>query len=162
MMRELTLLWSGIKDPEYLHLLLEPVPLFGLLFGMIFLLAGILMELPKIRILALIVVVVSTSSVYWYMKMRAATEPRVAATTSPTFFPFVKKQTALRQSTVWVYYTTAGVGLAALLFGAGSRGSIFSYFALAVFAAALVHSVWLHRKESEIYHPNIQHYVSPK
>ena len=35
MWQELTTLWQSIRDPEYLHLLIEPLPLYGLGLGLI-------------------------------------------------------------------------------------------------------------------------------
>ena len=160
MIRELTLLWSSLQDPEYLHLLLEPLPLFGLAFGILFLVGGLITDHKKTRILALVAIICSCASVYWDLKMRVSTEPRVAATFSSTFHPLIKKQTALRQTTAWIYYGAAVAGVIALFAGAGR--SLFTYGALAVFAAALVHSTWLHKKECEIYHPNIIRYAPPK
>lgn len=162
MMRELQQLWSSLQDPEYLHLLLEPLPVFGLGLGMIFLLAGLLMNQSKVRILALAVIIASAGSVHWYLKMRIATEPRVAATISPTFHPLIKEQTERRQATAWIYYTVAVAGIIGLFAGSGGRSSIVIYLVLAIVAAAFVHSIWLHKKECEVYHRNIVRYVSPK
>ncbi len=162
MMRELTQLWHSLQDPEYLHLLLEPLPVFGLGFGMIFLLAGLLLDQSKTRMLALVVIILSAGSVYWYLKMRVSTEPRVAATISSTFHPLIVEQTARRQNTAWVYYSVAVVGIIALFASAGGKGSMVSGAVLVIVAAAFVHSVWLHKKECEIYHRNIVRYVSPK
>ena len=62
-MRELSNLWQSLDDPEYLHLLLEPLPLFGLGIGLIFVVAGLLMAQPQMKLLALIVIVLSCASV---------------------------------------------------------------------------------------------------
>ena len=69
-MRELNQLWSSLQDPEYLHLLLEPLPVFGFALGMIFLVAGLIMNQNKTRMLALVVIIASAGSVHWYLKMR--------------------------------------------------------------------------------------------
>ena len=45
MWRELTTLWQSICDPEYLHLLLEPLPLYGLGIGLTFLIVAFLFVL---------------------------------------------------------------------------------------------------------------------
>lgn len=162
MIRELTQLWSSLQDPEYLHLLLEPLPVFGLGLGMIFLVAGLVMNQSKVRMLALAVIIASAASVHWYMKMRIATEPRVAATISTTFHPLIKEQTERRRASTWVYYGVVVTGLIGLFASSGGRASFITYIVLAIVAAAFVHSLWLHKKESEVYHRNIMRYVSPK
>ena len=162
MMRELNQLWSSLQDPEYLHLLLEPLPVFGFALGMIFLVAGLIMNQNKTRMLALVVIIASAGSVHWYLKMRLATEPRVAATISTTFHPLIKEQTERRQASAWIYYAVAIAGIVALFAGSGGRASFVTYITLAIVAAAFVHSVWLHKKECEVYHRNIVRYVPPK
>ena len=162
MMRELHQLWDSLQDPEYLHLLLEPLPVFGLGLGMIFLIAGLIMNQSKVRMLALAVIILSAGSVHWYLKMRLATEPRVAATISTTFHPLIKEQTERRQTSAWIYYGVAVAGLIGLFASSGGRASVVTMLVLAVTAAAFIHSVWLHKKECEIYHRNIVRYVSPK
>ncbi len=162
MMHELTLLWSSLQDPEYLHLLLEPLPVFGLALGLVFLVAGMLMDLKQMRLLALVVMIASASSVYWYLKMRVATEPRVAATISTTFHPLIKEQTGRRVASAWVYYLAAGACAVALFAGGGSKNSFVTYIVVVAVSAALVHATWLHKKECEVYHRNIVHNASPK
>ena len=162
MIRELTQLWTSLQDPEYLQLLLEPLPVFGLGLGLLFLVAGILMEQQKTRMLALAVIIGSAGSVHWQLKMRVATEPRVAATISSTFHPLIKQQTARRQASAWIYYTAAAAGMISLISGAAGKGSFLTYLTIAIVTAAFVHGVWLHKMECEVYHPNIVRYVPPK
>lgn len=162
MMRELSLLWSSLQDPEYLHLLLEPLPVFGLALGLIFLIAGMAMDLKQMRLLALVVMIASTGSVYWYLKMRVTTEPRVAATISTTFHPLIKEQTARRVASAWIYYVAAAACAVALFAGGGGKSSPITYIVLVIATAALFHATWLHKKECEVYHRNIVHNAAPR
>ena len=162
MMRELTLLWYSLQDPEYLHLLLEPLPVFGLALGLVFLVAGMAMDLKQMRLLALVIMIASAGSVYWYLKMRVATEPRVAATISTTFHPLIKEQTARRVASAWVYYVAAAACALALFAGSGSKSSLITYLVLVIVSATLVHATWLHKKECEVYHRNIVHNAAPR
>jgi len=162
MMRELTSLWASMQDPEYLHLLLEPLPLFGLGLGLIFLLMSVLFGQAPTRILALIVIILSAGSVPWYLKMRVAAAPRIAATTDRAVQPLIKQQTERRQDSEWVYLSVAAVSAIALVLGRTGRGSVLTWTAIAVVAAGFVHCVWLHKKECEVYHPHIVHYVAPQ
>jgi len=41
MWQELTTLWQNIRAPEYLHLLLEPLPLYGLGLGLVFVIVSL-------------------------------------------------------------------------------------------------------------------------
>ena len=158
MMRELTSLWNSLQDPEYLHLLLEPLPLFGLGLGLVFLLMSVLLVQRHTRTPALVVIILSAGSVPWYLKMRVKAEPRIAATMDRSFHPLIRAQTERRQGSAWLYISVAAVCAAALAFGRTSRASFLSWAAIVMAAVGFVHGLWLHRKESEVYHPHIVHH----
>jgi hypothetical protein len=163
MLRELTSLWASLQDPEYLHLLLEPLPLFGLGLGLVFLLMSLLLGNAHTRILALVVIILSAGSVPWYLKMRVKAEPRIAATMDHAFQPLIKAQTERRQSSEWIYLAVAAICAIDLIFSRGGRrASLLSWVAAMCVAAGFVHGVWLHKKECEVYHPHIVRYVAPR
>lgn len=159
MLTNLDILFSRLKDAEYAYLLLEPVPLFGLLFGLIFFAVGLYMAQDKCRIAALIVICASCASVYPMMKYRNKGMPRILQTVEITQVPAIKKQTELRQDTKWVYYSIGGFALLALI-GGGKLGTWSNVVLLIGGSAAVVFSVWLHMKEAEVYHPNIKKSVT--
>lgn len=154
MLTNLDILLSRIKDAEYAYLLLDPLPLFGLFFGLIFFTVGLYMGQDKCRVAALIVIAVSCSSVYLGMKYRSKAMPRVLQTVEITRVPAIKKQNELREETKWVYYTVAIFSLGALIGGA-KLGTWSNTMLITGGIAALLFSVWLHMKEAEVYHPNI-------
>ena len=80
MLTNLDILLSRIKDAEYAHLLLEPLPLFGLLFGLIFFAVGLYMGQDKCRVAALIVIACSCASVIPYSNYRNKAMPRILQT----------------------------------------------------------------------------------
>lgn len=159
MMRELTSLWHSIGDAEYLHLLLEPLPLFGLGFGLIFLAASVLLGEKKTRMLALAIMAVSCASVQPYVKLRVKSEPRVLALQDPAYHALIRTQTERRSSSAWIYYGLAAVCLTTLSFGRGGRSLILTVVTLAACSGGFVHAVWLHKKECEVYHRNIVKYA---
>lgn len=154
-------LLSRLKDAEYFYLLLEPVALFGLLFGLIFFAVGLYLAEDKCRIAALIVIVVSCWSVYPMMKERAKAQPRVILDTSITHVSAetFKRQTQLRQDTKWIYYCLGGFALLVLIAG-GKLGNWSNIVLLVAGILGVVFSVWLHMKEAEVYHPNIKKSVT--
>ncbi|WP_157211117.1 hypothetical protein [Verrucomicrobium spinosum] len=149
----LDILINRIKDAEYAHLLLEPVPLFGLLFGLIFFAVGLWGREDKTRVIALLVIAGACASVIPYTTYRERAQPRVLE-----MMPLkksIKDQTALRQNTQWVYLTVAGIAILALI-SSGKIGQLAGYGVLVTGLGALVFSIWLHMKEAEIFHPNIR------
>ncbi|OAI55745.1 hypothetical protein AYO49_05195 [Verrucomicrobiaceae bacterium SCGC AG-212-N21] len=154
---DLEILFSRLKDAEYSYLLLEPVPLFGLFFGLIFFAVGLYMGQDKCKIAALIVIVLSCFSVYPMMGQRAKAQQRLvlAADITHVSAETFKRQTALRQDTKWVYYTVGAFALLALI-GGGKLGTWSNIALLIGGSLAIVFSIWLHMKEAEVYHPNIK------
>jgi hypothetical protein len=82
MLTNLDILFSRLKDAEYAYLLLEPVPLFGLFFGLVFFAVGLYLAQDKCRVAALIVICASCASVYPMMKYRNKGMPRILQTRS--------------------------------------------------------------------------------
>ena len=162
MWRELTTLWHSVRDPEYAHLLLEAVPLYGVGFGLVFLIIAYVAGEKKTRLLALAVICLSCASVWPYLELRSRATPRILATRDPANHPLIVQQTTLRTSTAWIYYTMAGISGLTLLLSVSRYGKY--ALILTVFSAAGVFwiSIWLHKKECEVYHRNIIRYSPPR
>ncbi|MFZ4767556.1 MAG: hypothetical protein ACOYMN_21615 [Roseimicrobium sp.] len=155
MLTNLDILMSRLRDAEYVYLLLEPLPLFGLFFGLIFFAIGLHMAEERCRMTALVVITASCASTIPYAKYRDQAMPRVLQTAEITRVPGIKKQTELRDETRWVYYLVGGFGLAALV-GGGKLGTWSHTVMLMGGVIAVIFSIWLHMKEAEVYHPNIK------
>lgn len=155
MWREFTDLWHSLRDPQYAHLLLESLPLYGLGIGLTFLIVSFLVGEKKTRMLSLLVIFLSCASVWPYLSFLMEATPRILATRPVSFGTLIEKQTQLRQDTSWVYYLMASIsGLAmALTKSRYSRHGLLAVVLSGVITFWL--SVWLHKKECEVYHPNI-------
>lgn len=154
MVTNLNVLLNRLRDPEYSHLLLEPLPLFGLLFGLLFFAIGLYLKQDKCRIAALVVIAVTCGSAMLYGKLRQRALPGILRD-SPGKVVVVREQTELRKRTLWVYYVTGGFALLALV-GGGKLGAWSNVVLLVGGTFALIFSTWLHLKEAEVYHPNIK------
>jgi len=159
MMRELTALWNSLGDAEYLHLLLEPLPLFGLGFALLLLIAAFLMRDGKIRVLALITLIASAASVQPYQAMRTKSEPRILALQDPSFHAITLAQSDRRKSAAWLYYAIAAWGAIALIVTRKGSGLIVTIVTFTLCTSGFITAVWLHKKECEVYHRNIVKYV---
>ncbi|CAN5863521.1 hypothetical protein BH11VER1_BH11VER1_20070 [soil metagenome] len=155
MFSNLDILFRRIGDAEYAYLLLEPLPLFGLLFGLIFLFFS------KSRRLALIVIAVSCASATPYMKLRETATPRILAMQEGQMTSRILAQNKLRKDVQWVYTSMTWAAVAAIFLG-GRFGRLSNGILIAGAVAALLVSAWLHMKEAEVYHPNIIKQGPPK
>ena len=162
MWQELTTLWQSVRDPEYAHLLLESLPLYGMGFGLMFLIVAIMARETKCRLLALLLMSLSCASVWPYLDQRVKATPRILATREATYGPLIRAQTRLREDTAWVYHAMALVSALTLLLSATRLGKLLLGVTIIGGLAVLCFSVWLHKKECEVYHRNIIRYLPPR
>jgi hypothetical protein len=158
MWRELLTLWQSIRDPEYAHLLLESLPLYGIGAGLIFLFASLAFREGKSRMLALLLICLSSASVWPYTELREKAQPRILATRDPSFGPLIREQAKRRADYAWAYYVMAGISGLALLLSSTSRGKFLLFATIICGTAMFWFSIWLHKKECEVYHRNIYKY----
>lgn len=159
--RELSNLWQSVRDPEYAHLLLESLPLYGLAAGLTFLIVSLVTGEHRSRLLALLVVAASCASVWPYLDLRAKATPRIVAVRPQEAKTEITAQTDLRQETAWAYHLLAVVSSLAALTSKTRAGRYFLIATVVGGMAVFWLSLWLHKKECELYHPNIRRYVAP-
>lgn len=154
MLTNLNILFNRLKDPEYNYLLLEQLPLFGLLFGLVFFAIGLYLHQDKCRIAAVIIICLCACSAVFGGHMRKKALGGIMRERG-ALVSEMRAQTALRNDTMWAYYALAGVAVLTLVSG-GKLGTWLNITLLAGTFAAIVFSLWLHMKEAEVYHPNIK------
>ncbi len=162
MWEELTHLWTSVRDPEYLHLLLESLPLYGLGIGLLFLIVAQLMGEAKSRLFAILVITLSSASVWPYQDLREKATPRIIATRDPSLGPLIREQTERRSRHDWAYYLLAVAGGVTLVTQLMGKGKPLLVLFIAATAALFWFSIWLHKKECEVYHRNIIKYRPPR
>jgi hypothetical protein len=155
MLKELTQLWASLRDAEYLHLVLENLPLYGVACGVLMLLVAQMAGEKKSRLLALLLITACCASVWPYQELRVKAEPRIVATRDPALKPFIDKQTERRAGVNWAFYTMAAVSGLTLLLQMAGKGKPLVFVTLAGALAIVCLSAWLHKKECEVYHRNI-------
>lgn len=155
MFRELTTLWTRLQDSEYLHLALESVPLFGLGIGLIFLIVATIFGEQKCRLVALIIIAGSCASVQPYVKHRTLSTPRILIIYDKAFHPAILDQAQRRADSAWYFYGLAALSTATLIFGSKSRFGFLMVGTIVCTVALFLFSAWLHRKECEVFHPNV-------
>ena len=140
-------------------MLLEPLPLYGLGIGLTFLILSFLFGEVKCRMLALAVVCTSCASVWPYIDLRDKATPRIVATRSPDLAPLIQEQTQRRKDWSWPYYAMTLFSFLALVTSRSPKGRPL-LFLVVIFGALLFwFSIWMHKKECEVYHRNIVRFV---
>lgn len=159
MWRELTTLWQSLCDPEYLHLLLEPLPLYGLGIGLTLLIISFVFGDAKSRWLSLAIICVSCASVWPYNDLRGKAMPRILATRAPEFAPLIQEQTQRHKDWSWPYQVMTLLSAIAMLTAHTPKGRMVVLIVVIGGAALFWFSLWMHKKECEVYHRNIMRYV---
>lgn len=155
MWQELINLWQSLRDPEYAHLLLESLPLFGIGAGLIFLCGALVFRENKSRLLALLLICVSSGSVWPYVSLREKAQARIIAMHDPSYAPLIREQTQRRTGAAWAFYSMALISGLAFVAGIAGKGRALLLLAIVAATATFWLSLWLHKKEAEIYHRNI-------
>ncbi len=150
MLSNLEIFFSKLRDAQFASLLLQPLLLYGLLFGVIFFAVGHYMNQAKCRTAALIVIAVCSFTVNPYISLRQKAMTRELSS-RPSDAELIKEQQQRRRSSVWVYYALAiAAGLALL---GGGKVATFSNFAIIGGGIVIIFfSAWLQMKDAEIYH----------
>jgi hypothetical protein len=155
MLHELTTLWTRLQDAEYLHLALEQAPLFGLGIGLVFLVVATAMGEAKSRLVALIIIGISCATVGPYVKYRTQSTPRILAIYDKAFHPSITEQVQRRAASTWFYYLMVALCIGSILFARPSAFSIILIVTIVYGVGLFFHAAWLHRKECEVFHPNV-------
>lgn len=156
MSTELQLLWSRLADPEYLHLLLENLPLYGGLFALVGLvLAGVLQQ-RRMQVVLLILMASSFAAAVPAQELRRQALPRVLATHDAARRALIEEQTDRRGDFQWLFLAVAVVAVAGLFLGRLPLvGMAVRSLLLPLAAAGVLVALWLHMKEAEVHHRNI-------
>lgn len=156
-MREFAHLTDKLKDPEYLHLLLEPIMVWGLGIGVIAFLFSFFFGERKMQLVALTVIIVSSLAVVPYMKQRKKADERVVKLRGDVK-EMIAESTERRKDSRGAYVLVAALAGLTILMGAhkGKPGMLAGMGTAFAGAILVVHGAWLHLKDAEIYHPNIR------
>jgi len=157
MLREFAHLTEKLKDPEYLHLLLEPIMIWGLAIGVIAFLFAFFFGERKMQLVALAVIIASSLAVGPYLKQRAQSDERVVKLRGDVK-ELIEESQERRRDSRGAYMLVAALAGLTMLMGAhkGMPGMVAGIGTALVGTIVVIHGAWLHLKDAEIYHPNIR------
>lgn len=157
MLREFTHLTEKLKDPEYFHLLLEPIMIWGLGIGLIAFIFAFFFGERKMQMVALAVIVISALAVGPYLDQRAQSDERVVKLRGDVK-ELIEESQERRRGSRGAYMLVAALAGLTMLMGAhkGLPGMLAGIGTAVVGSVVVIHGAWLHLKDAEIYHPNIR------
>lgn len=159
-------LTGAFGDPEYLHLLLEPVFIYGLGFGALLFLLSVFLKDNRLQIVSLVAIAACAIVILPYLKNRDAAGDRIAKIykiDEPARAAGFETNTKAWADHRWVYLGLAALAATAVFVGPKrNRLGFFLSVSSAVMAGfVVILSTWMHYQEAIVFHPNLKTNRSP-
>ena len=103
-----------LSNPEYFHVLINPLPVYGLAVGLVSLLFALLMRASGARVLALAIVFIAALSAWPTFHYGEAAKDRVLAMSDRDGGKWIDEHEARAEKLIYIFYATAAVAAAAL------------------------------------------------
>jgi hypothetical protein len=105
----MNILWQHLSDPEYLHILINPMPVYGLAIGVLALALALILRNQRVTITALVLVFICALSAWPTYHYGEAAYDRVKAMSDPAGEQWLDEHMARGEKMIWLFYVLAGV-----------------------------------------------------
>jgi hypothetical protein len=104
-----TTLRQHLSDPEYVHVLINPLPVYGLSIAILALALALFLRTQRLTIAALVLVFVCSISAWPTYNYGEAAYDRVKAMSDPAGEQWLDEHMARGMKMIWMFYVLAGV-----------------------------------------------------
>jgi len=101
--------WQRIGNPEYMHVLLNPLPLYGLGFGALALVLALVLRNQRVTIAALVLVFLGAISAWPVYEYGESAYDRVRSMSDPPGEQWLDEHQARGEKLIWIFYSLAAV-----------------------------------------------------
>ena len=105
----------GLRQPEYVHVLLNPLPVYGLLVSWIALIAALISKGRRAQIVTLILVLITSISAWPVYEFGEQGYDRVLAMTDDDGHAWLDEHQDRGQKLIYVFYALAALSAAAIV-----------------------------------------------
>src|SRR6266700_221242 len=105
----------GLRQPEYVHVLLNPLPVYGLLVSWIALIAALISKCRRAHIVTLILVFITSISAWPVYEFGEEGYDRVLAMTDDDGHAWLDEHQARGQKLIYLFYALAALSMAAIV-----------------------------------------------
>jgi hypothetical protein len=105
----------GLRQPEYVHVLLNPLPVYGLLISWIALVAALISKSRRAQIVALILVFITSISAWPVYEFGEQGYDRVLAMSDDDGHAWLDEHQDRAQKLIYLFYAVAALSAAAIL-----------------------------------------------
>jgi hypothetical protein len=106
-----TILRQHLSDPEYVHVLINPLPVYGLSIAVLALALALFLRTQRLTIAALVLVFVCSISAWPTYSYGEAAYDRVKAMSDPAGEQWLDEHMARGMKMIWMFYVLAGVAV---------------------------------------------------
>jgi hypothetical protein len=104
----------GLRQPEYVHVLLNPLPVYGLLIAWIGLVIAAVLKSRRAQLVSLVLVLVSSLSAWPVYEFGQQAYDRVLSMTDEDGERWLDEHQDRAEDLIWVYYALAVLSAAAI------------------------------------------------
>src|SRR5689334_20401849 len=108
-------LLRGLRQPEYLHVLLNPLPVYGLLVSWIALIAALISKSRRAHVVTLILVFITSISAWPVYEFGEQGYDRVLAMTDDDGHAWLDEHQDRAQKLIYLFYAVAALSAAAII-----------------------------------------------
>src|SRR5438552_15628930 len=101
--------FQHLRDAEYMHVLLNPLPVYGLAFGTLALALALLLRNYRVSAAALVLVFVGAISAWPVYQYGESAYDRVKSMSDPAGEQWLDEHMARGEKMIWLFYVLAGV-----------------------------------------------------
>src|SRR5256886_8130096 len=106
--------FQHLRDPEYMHVLLNPLPVYGLAFGTLALALALLLRNYRVTVTALVLVFVGAISAWPVYQFGESAYDRVKSMSDPPGEQWLDEHMARGEKLIWTFYVLAAVAATAI------------------------------------------------
>lgn len=103
------ILWEHLSDPEYVHVLINPLPVYGLSVAVLGLVFALFFRTQRLTIAALILVFICSISVWPTYHYGEAGFDRVTSMSDEAGGKWLEEHKARAEKLIWAFYVVAAV-----------------------------------------------------
>ncbi len=103
--------FQHLRDPEYMHVLLNPLPVYGLAFGTLALALALLLRNYRVTVAALVLVFVGAISAWPVYQYGESAYDRVKSMSDAPGEQWLDEHMARGEKMIWLFYVLAGVAV---------------------------------------------------
>jgi cell division protein FtsL len=105
----MNVLWQHLSDPEYVHVLINPLPVYGLSIAVLSLVLALFLRTQRLTIAALVLIFVCAMTAWPTYNYGEAAYDRIKAMSDPLGEQWLDEHMARGMKMIWMFYVLAGV-----------------------------------------------------